>query len=119
MKEEIIRNFLRKTEEMVKSEEGKSVTIDEDGIIRYFRDWNFRKLNGRHIRNTFQTALAIAEHKARESALDKNEKLDLKIGVEEFDYIGKSIKGFDDYIWDIVVRRQRDGAEKELLRLDN
>jgi len=60
------------------------------------------KWNGRQIRNSFRTALALAEHEVRdEKALRGTDDVQVVLGAKQFRQVAETSAKFDNYLMEI------------------
>jgi hypothetical protein len=119
MTEQIFKNFLDRTKAIIESEHDDNAIVDRREImqwVRYSLVRNTGTWNGRRIRNAFQIAIAMAEHKARESASKKNKEVDVDIGSEQFEYFANSVLSFDRYLESTIGSTAEERARMERLR---
>ncbi|KAI5803959.1 hypothetical protein DFH27DRAFT_481046 [Peziza echinospora] len=88
-------------------QQNRKITYDissiEDFAEQHFRDHKYSRWNGRQIRNLCQTALALAEFDAHDSAIHGNVDADkvISLQIKYFKQVQKTYLEFGQYLGDI------------------
>ncbi|KAK8017692.1 hypothetical protein PG993_014018 [Apiospora rasikravindrae] len=121
-------NLKRVKEEFAK--EKKEIICDDSDILKFAtthykdlkQDKTLRVWNGRQIRNSFQTAIAIATYEARGKSDNHNHgsrdatgyhSEPLHLGVAHFENVAKSAKQFDRYLIGLHQGMTESGLARE------
>ncbi|KAI9700134.1 MAG: hypothetical protein M1820_006916 [Bogoriella megaspora] len=112
--------------ERLKDRKGESLQIDARAIkeyaVHHFEN-NEVKWNGRQIRNAFQTAAALAEFDAQNSAADEHSSTAsgtpvARLDVKYFEKVAEATASFDEYLTSTLRHSQSHIANLERLRDD-
>jgi hypothetical protein len=106
---------------MLASSGRKNFVIDAEGIEEFARKhWKENKKarwNGRQIRNSFHTAVAMAEFRARDAktdtGYDHHKDVMIRVGKEEFEKIAKTAKEFNAYMTETLLANADTIASRE------
>ena len=96
------KTFIRWTEERIRAQNRSNLLIKEEEIMQFaeklYEDQDIR-WNGRQIRNSFRTALAMAEHDVRdEKALRGTDDVQVVLGAIHFRRVAETSAKFDKFL---------------------
>ncbi|KAF4930140.1 putative cell division cycle ATPase [Colletotrichum viniferum] len=119
---ELYKRFINRAKEEQMRTKTYQFEIRKSEILRFakahFRDLERKKRdtwNGRQIRNAFQTAIALAEHKSKKRL--PGDPLPV-LGEEQFRVVASGFKEFDDYLVTTLGATEAEWAKRDHWRAD-